>query len=151
MSDELVITVPGPTTLQIVAETTAFLEFEAAGLPGAAGKDAAGISALTFSRLGSMYVSTGAQHFPFAYPFLALSLSVVLGVAPTGDDFVLVLVRNGTPWVTATIPAGQDTVLVPIDEDILAGDDLTVDITSVGSTQPGADLTAILWTKAIAA
>lgn len=151
MSDELVITAPGPTTLQIVAETTAFLEFEAAGLPGAAGKDAAGISCLTFSRLGGMYVSTGSQHFPFAYPFTALSLSVTLGVAPTGDDFVLVLNRNGAPWVTATVPAGQTSVLVAIDEDLADGDDLTVDVTSVGSSEPGQDLTAILWTKAIAA
>lgn len=146
----LVITAPGPTELVIEQRVTAMLGFQGSGLPGAAGRDAVGIGALPFGRLGSMSPSVGGQRFPFAYAFTALSLSVSLGTAPVGADFVLVLNRNGSPWVTATVPDGQDEVLVVIDEDITPGDFVTVDITSVGSTQPGADLTAILWTKAIA-
>ena len=150
MSPDLVIVAPAPPVLEIVHEQTAFLEFEGAGLPGAPGRDAAGVGSMPFSRLGPMFVSTGAQRFPFAYPFRALSLSVTLGTAPAVGDFVLVLNRNGAPWVTATVVDGTTAATVGIDEDLLAGDYLTVDITSVGSIQPGADLTAILWTKAMA-
>lgn len=150
MSD-LIITQPGPTELVIEQGATTFLGFQGSGLPGAPGRDAAGISPVAFGRGGTMYLSTGGQRFRFPYAFTALQLVVDLGSPPVGADFVLVLNRNSAPWVTATVPDGQSTVSVPINQTIVPDDYLTIDITSVGSTSAGAELTATLWTKALAA
>jgi hypothetical protein len=71
----------------------------------------------------------------------------VVGAAPTGAPVTLLLRRNAAPYTTVTISAGQ-TVSGAISGASLAplqpGDLLTFDLTGIGSSTPGQDLTLIV-------
>jgi hypothetical protein len=71
----------------------------------------------------------------------------VVGTAPTGTPVTLLLRRNAAPYTTITIAAGQTVSgavsgasLAPLQ----AGDLLTFDLTGIGSSTPGQDLTLIV-------
>lgn len=69
----------------------------------------------------------------------------VVGTAPTGAAITVNVKLNGTLLFTLTIPAGatkSNTFTGP--RAIQQGDLLSVDITAVGSTDPGADLTVMV-------
>ena len=70
--------------------------------------------------------------------------------APDGDDLVIVLKLNGVAWLTLTIADGTTSV-APTPAALVAAGPLTadglitLDITSVGTTFPGADLSGLLF------
>lgn len=70
-----------------------------------------------------------------------------LALAPAGAGITITVKRNGAAYATVTIPAGQ-TVSNTVSGAALAalqpGDLLTFDITGVGSTYPGSDLTVVV-------
>jgi len=132
----LVITETTPATLVITAEQSGLLEINSGkGLPGSPGKDAVGLVPLPFSRFGPISPSVGDQRFYVDYDVRLLSARVNL---------------DGAPYHQLSLPAGQNGVLVGIDEDIAAGSYFTIDVVSVGSTDPGEDLAVTLWMKAVA-
>lgn len=93
--------------------------------------------------VGTVAVTTGVAR---QYLFLSCTLDSVranVGTAPTGASLIAVVKKNGTTSLaTATIAAGTNTVLVSgIGAALVAGDYLTVDVTQVGSTVAGSDLT----------
>ncbi len=71
----------------------------------------------------------------------------IVGTAPTGAAIVLQINRNGAPYVTLQIPSGAAISNVvggfglPA---IRAGDLLSLNITGVGTTVPGSDLTVVI-------
>jgi len=71
----------------------------------------------------------------------------VVSQAPTDTPVGIRLNQNGTVYCTLTIPAGalispsQDGLLLP---PLLTGARVTLDITSVGQTNPASDLTVII-------
>jgi hypothetical protein len=71
----------------------------------------------------------------------------VAGAAPAGAPVTVLLRRNSAPYATVTISAGN-TVSNAISGATLAplqpADLLTIDITGVGSTTPGSDLTVVV-------
>src|SRR5262249_41819430 len=69
------------------------------------------------------------------------------GQGPSGVPIEIRLNQNGSVYCTLTIPAGtliasaQDGTLLP---PLQSGARVTMDITSVGQTNPGSDLTVII-------
>lgn len=62
--------------------------------------------------------------------------------APTGADLLVQLRQNNTVLVTCTITDSDEDGGLPILLPVNAGDQLTIDITQVGSSVPGSNLTA---------
>ena len=147
----LVITQEVPATLVITAEQSGLLEINSGkGLPGSPGKDAVGLVPLPFSRFGPISPSVGDQRFYVDYDVRLLSARVSLGHPAQGAALVVGVNLDGAPYHQLSLPAGQNGVLVGIDEDIAAGSYFTIDVVSVGSTDPGEDLAVTLWMKAVA-
>jgi len=77
----------------------------------------------------------------------ARDVYAVVSQAPTDTPIGLRLNQNGSVYCTLTIPVGalispsQDGLLLP---PLLTGARVTLDITSVGQTNPGSDLTVII-------
>ena len=148
--DTLILTAPGPATLVITAEETGFLGFAATGLPGTNGRDAAGLIPLPYSKSGPMNLSTGPQRFYLDYDVVLTRGHASLGTPPLGSDFVLRFNLDGSPFAFLTIPDGAHDIVFDWGSlPIAAGSYLSVDRTAVGSIFPGADLTAVLWMKAL--
>ena len=62
--------------------------------------------------------------------------------APTGADLKARLRLAGTAIATVVIAAGTTTGGVPVNQAVSAGDVLTIDVTQVGATVAGANLSA---------
>lgn len=109
----------------------------------------AGAQGLTpvFSRQGTLGVLTGTQRL---YVERAGTVTVVrasLGTPSVGSAVVVDVNKNGTSILTTpiSIPAGQYTATGTISNSAVSiGDYYTVDIDSVGSTSPGANLTVTI-------
>jgi hypothetical protein len=74
-------------------------------------------------------------------------ISARVNVAPTGADLVVTVLRNGQAYATVTIPAGatvSNFVSGASLSPLLGGDILNVDVTAVGTTYPGADLSVVV-------
>ena len=72
----------------------------------------------------------------------------IVSTASTGAGIVAQLNRNGAPYATISFDAGATTSVAPVNgfglPALRAGDVLTVDLTGVGTTNPGGDLTVII-------
>jgi hypothetical protein len=103
-----------------------------------------------YSVSGTLSVSTGQLRLynRSGVPWKLLLIYISVGTAPTGDNIIVDVLNSGstiftTPANRPTITAGSYTGVsaLPPDLPIVAvGEYLTVDITSVGATVPGADL-----------
>jgi hypothetical protein len=70
--------------------------------------------------------------------------------APAGADLTVEIRQGAALWMTLTIPAGQTYVsstVTQINEapDLVAGENLSIDLTAVGTTFPGADLSVTIY------
>jgi hypothetical protein len=99
----------------------------------------------SMSVAGTLATYTGQLRW---YPPASIALSDVtasVGAAPTGADLIVTLKKNGSSIGTCTISAGANTSSVTANTTALATTDyVTADITQVGSTIAGADLTVRL-------
>ena len=75
----------------------------------------------------------------------------ILGTAPVGSGVTLQLNRNGAAWATVSFAAGSTTSSPVVDGFGLTplrggapGDILSLNVTGVGTTNPGSDLTLII-------
>jgi hypothetical protein len=106
----------------------------------------------TFARTGALTVATGAARFRFPWDVTLLGVTGAVNTAPTGAAIIFDVKRNGTSIFTTTanrptIAIGAFATTVEPAPDIVAltaGQYLTVDIVQIGSTVPGADLTAFV-------
>lgn len=119
------------------------------GLQGEPGVPAPSLNPMTWTRGGTQFVSTGGHKYYVDHPGTDMGLRASVTVPPLGDDLVVALRKNGSVIQLATIPDGADTsgyiTLSP--GTVSAGDYFTVDVTQVGSTLPGEDLTVTLWMR----
>ena len=102
---------------------------------------------LSYSKSGDLTVATGSARL---YPPRNLTLSqweIWAGTAPTGADVVVVVNKNGAPVETLTLPAGSNYASGVATAVLLTTDYLTVDVTQVGSTIAGSDLSTRLTGK----
>jgi hypothetical protein len=72
------------------------------------------------------------------------NITVQLKRAPTGAALVVVVYVNGVVYATITVPAGATSASVATSTQIVAGQLIRVDITAVGTTYPGSDMTVFI-------
>lgn len=107
--------------------------------------------ALPYFKAGTLAVGSG--KFPIYNDTAGLwtfaSARADVGTAPTGAGIVCAVKVNGSTAFTITIPAGATTsgLVNPPTFPVAIGSKVTVDITQVGSTVPGADLSVTLTTQ----
>lgn len=110
-------------------------------------------SQLAYSAIGALTVRTGkfALYNDTGATWTFIKARADVGTAPTGAGIVCLVKVNGATAFTITIPAGATTsgLVVPVPDDVLDGNKVTVDITQVGSTVAGSDLSITLTTQSI--
>ena len=108
-------------------------------------ENAGGNDSVVWSRTGVAAVVGGAVRWynPRATSLTVLTARASVNTAPTGASLIVTLVKNGaTTIATLTITAGSYTSgLQTVNAALADGDYLTVNITQVGSTVAGSDLT----------
>lgn len=63
------------------------------------------------------------------------------GSSPVGGPLTVRINKNGVVWQTVVIPAATPNgSLTGLSSDLVTGDILTFDITTVGTTAPGSDI-----------
>ena len=103
-------------------------------------------SIINFSRSGELEVADGTFKMPFAFPARIICVRAAVGVAPTGSAVIIDTNLNGTTIFTGSGPtiaasAVVSDIVFPTTIEAPAGSYLTVDVTQIGSTLPGEDLT----------
>lgn len=104
----------------------------------------------TFTYSGPLTLVTGEARLYFDAPYTFSSVRASVGTAPTGSSVKVDVLLNGTSiWATtpsnapeiavSTFTSGAVNVFDTLS--IAAGDYLTIDVTQIGSTLPGEDLT----------
>jgi hypothetical protein len=101
-----------------------------------------------FTVPGTLSVGTGKAKFYIPGAITLGNVRASVGTAPTGADITIDVNKNGTTVFTTQtnrpkIYAGQTLVSTstPNITEFAAGDYITVDIDSIGSLNPGSDLT----------
>lgn len=113
---------------------------------GAVGNDA---YLTTFGRVGDLIVTVGAGLWVPPVDITILGLSAAVGTAPTGSAINLALETTaGTDYATTSIAAGttyigegSETINTSA---VVAETALRINITQVGSTTPGSDLSVFV-------
>lgn len=95
----------------------------------------------TFSLQGTAYVLTGKQRYYFESDGIITKIRLSAGTPPTGSGITARVNLNGTSLSTVTVAAAGYTSTTTLSQAVSAGDYLTLDITAVGSTTAGGDLT----------
>jgi len=120
------------------------LEVEDVGLPTAALGGPHDLA--VYSVPGPQTVANGSMR---KYVEAAAEVTLVraaLGTAPAGSGLTVRVNVNGALRATVTIPAGANTATgAPSTTSLAAGDYLTFDVTAIGSTTPGSNLTVTVW------
>ncbi len=104
-----------------------------------------GVGGAEFAILGTLAVYNNATPYwlaPKSGTFTALTARVK--TAPTGQAIQLRINKNGTQATTLTIPAGNDNASASVNIQFSQNDYFSLDITQVGSTVAGADITVAL-------
>jgi hypothetical protein len=101
-----------------------------------------------FTVSGGLVIGSGVLRLPIDGEYLIVGVRATVNTAPVGDDLILDVLKNGTTIFTTT--ANRPTIAdgdndnglsaEPDDNEIEAGDYLTVDIAQVGSGTAGSDL-----------
>ncbi|MEX0748739.1 MAG: hypothetical protein WD467_03520 [Candidatus Saccharimonadales bacterium] len=104
-----------------------------------------------FAREGTLSVASGRGRYRFPYTATILGVSAAVDTAPVGSGITIDVNKNGTTIYTTqgnrpsvsdgTNDAAETTPDVTA---VASGDHLTVDIDTVGSSTPGADLTVFV-------
>jgi hypothetical protein len=94
---------------------------------------------------GALSVKTGVGRYPIMEAGTIVRARVVVDTAPTGASLTLSLKKNGTQFTTITMSAGTNAAVSgTLSTAVADGDYLTVDITQVGSTVAGSNLTVVI-------
>jgi hypothetical protein len=101
-----------------------------------------------FTVPGTLSVGTGRAKFYIPGPITLGNVRASVGTAPTGADITIDVNKNGTTVFTTQVNrpkifAGQTLVSTstPNITEFTTGDYITVDVDTVGSLNPGSDLT----------
>jgi hypothetical protein len=96
----------------------------------------------TYSLAGTLATSTGALRWYAPEAITLVDATAAVGTAPTGADLETDVLLNGASVGTPTIADGDNLgSAASVTNTMAATDYLTVDVTQVGSTTPGANLT----------
>jgi hypothetical protein len=97
-----------------------------------------------YGHMGDIEVLSGTLFLYLDGAYTVVTARAYLTTAPVGADAIVVLNKNGSAANTITIADGDNTAVDTTATTFDPGDLITVDITQVGSTTPGADLTVLL-------
>lgn len=103
----------------------------------------------TYSYDGELAAGSGGHRFYVESDTTITKVRASVGTAPTGSAVTVDVNKNGTSILSSaiSIAAGANTATGTLSTTALsAGDYLTVDIDSVGSTTAGSDLVVQVWT-----
>jgi plastocyanin domain-containing protein len=135
MSDVVYInSVTEVTTLNVVQEVTTIDTADGRVGPS-------GLSVVMLGVAGNITVQTGKSRYYAPRALTISQLRASVDTPPTGAPLIVSLRNNGSIIATATIAAGTNTGTTTLALAVAAGDYLQADVTQVGSTIAGADLT----------
>lgn len=100
-----------------------------------------GLSVVMLGVAGNITVQTGKSRYYAPRALTISQLRASVNTAPTGASLIVSLRKNGTIVAVVTIAASVNTGTSSLALAVAAGDYLQVDVTQVGSTVAGADLT----------
>ncbi len=109
------------------------------------------VAGLVFQMQGTLGIqSNAAQPLYLNHPVTAGDVKGYVQSAPTGSGITFTIYVGGTAWLTLTIPAGQTAVVATPSQisalpQIPANTAVSIGITAVGSTFPGADLSVFIY------
>lgn len=149
LSDEAIEIIVQPVEQTIDVTVSGLGERGPQGIQGEPGVPAPSLNPMTWTRGGTQFVSTGAHKYYVDHPGTDMGLRASLSTPPVGSDLVVALRKNGAVIQLATIPEGEITsgYLTLSPGTVSAGDYFTVDVTQVGATVPGDELTVTLWMR----
>jgi hypothetical protein len=109
------------------------------------------VAGLVFQMQGTLGIeANAAQPLYLNQPLAAGDVKAYVQAAPTGSGITFTIYVGGTAWLTLTIPVGQTTVVATTAQisalaQIPANTAVSVGITAVGSTFPGAGLSVFIY------
>jgi len=109
------------------------------------------VAGLVFQMQGTLGIeANAAQPLYLNQPLAAGDVKAYLQTAPTGSGLTFTIYVGGTAWLTLTIPAGQTVVVATTTQisalaQIPANTAVSIGITAVGSTFPGAGLSVCVY------
>lgn len=104
---------------------------------------------VVYNLIGALSVQTGTQKFVFPTAATIVDVTLGAGTAPTGSSATFDILKNGTTIFSGTKPsiaAGAVTggPFTPTTTAVTAGQYITVNVSTVGSTLAGSDVTVII-------
>jgi hypothetical protein len=109
------------------------------------------VAGLVFQMQGTLGIeSNAAQPFYLNRPVTAGDVKAYVQAAPTGSGITFTIYVGGTTWLTLIIPAGQTVVVATPSQisaltEIPANTAVSIGITAVGATFPGANLSVFIY------
>jgi hypothetical protein len=97
-----------------------------------------------FTMQDTLGIYTGTSRFYFEASRTITKIRASVGTAPVGSPVVIAVLLNGASIGTVSIAAGTNTATTTISQAVNLNDYVTVNITSVGSTTAGSNLTVTL-------
>lgn len=94
-----------------------------------------------FTRQNAVVPLVGLTRYYFEEDGIVAKARVSLGTPSEGAPVIVDILRNGVSIGLISLPEGENTILTPVGVAVASGDYLTVTIVSVGTTNPGSDLT----------
>lgn len=114
------------------------------GATGPAGPTGpAGVTPI-FVMQDTLAVRTGVNRFYFESTRTITKIRASVNTAPVGSPVIVAVLLNGTSIGTVSIAAGANTATTTINQVVNLNDYVTVNVTSVGITAAGSDLTVTL-------
>lgn len=115
-------------------------------VPGVGGRGPVGPYIQSFTLRDNPLIQ-GIGAVPFEWPLdgEVIGVRVIMALAPTGQNAIFNVRKNGVVWFTIAVPAGtrRSGEMVPADTEVLEGDESTVDVAQIGNPIPGAIATFI--------
>lgn len=103
------------------------------------------VAGLVFQMQGTLGIeSNAAQPLYLNRPVSVGDVKACVEAAPTGSGITFTIYAGTTAWLTLTIPAGQ-TAVVAAPSQIPANTPVSIGITAVGTTFPGANLSVFIY------
>lgn len=138
---EVVLATSVIEVVQVASSSTTVELSRGRGVQGASGVAGPPGVVPVFSVIGNVFVTAGTHRFYVERAGTLAKVRASVGTPPLGSSLTVAVKVNGTTAATASITAGSFTGTATASLALVAGDYLTVDVTAVGSTTSGADLT----------